>query len=444
MRNRFWYCSIAFGALAGFVSASGAAEMSARSAFQVNDVVMISDEQVLPTSCAEDCADGCAEEADCGCPEECADACGDDCCDAVGCCDSCSTDCGCLSGCGGFSLKDALGMQCCAWEIGGWTQLGYTNNNIPLSQSYNDLLSFNDVPDKLHLNQQWLYLGKVADGSGGLDWGARADVVYGTDAQKTQAFGNPGAGVRGFGTWDASLDHGEYGWAIPQMYGELAYNDMSVKIGHFFTPIGYEVIPATGNFFYSHSYTMFNSEPFTHTGALATYTGIEDVTLYGGWTSGWDTGFDQLNSGSNFLGGVGLQLTDDIAVTYLNTWGNFGWRDGGSKNSYSHSVVATVAVTEKLNYIMQSDYIDTDNTGVSEFDTIGINQYLIYQMTDKVGVGGRAEWWKADGVSFNAITGGVNFKATDQLVFRPEIRHDWAPGIGLEESTFGIDAILTY
>ena len=77
-------------------------------------------------------------------------------------------------------------------------------------------------------------------------------MVYGTDAQKTQAFGNPGAGVRGFGTFDASLDHGEYGWAIPQAYAEVAVGDLSVKVGHFFTPIGYEVIPVTGNFFRSH------------------------------------------------------------------------------------------------------------------------------------------------------------------------------------------------
>ena len=156
-------------------------------------------------------------------------------------------------------------------------------------------LVFDDVPDHMHLGQQWFYLGRTVDGSGGFDLGGRIDVVYGTDAQKTQAFGNPNAGVRGFGTWDASLDHGEYGWAIPQAYGEFAVGDLGVKIGHFFTPIGYEVVPVTGNFFRSHSYTMFNSEPFTHTGVLGTYTGFDAVTLYGGWTLGWDTGFDQLN-----------------------------------------------------------------------------------------------------------------------------------------------------
>jgi hypothetical protein len=316
---------------------------------------------------------------------------------------------------------------------------------VPLSQAYNDLLSFDDVPDHFHVGQQWFYIGHEADGSSGLGLGGRIDMLYGTDAQKTQAFGNPGAGVRGFGTWDASLDHGEYGWAIPQAYGEIASGDLSVKVGHFFTPIGYEVIPVTGNFFRSHSYTMFNSEPFTHTGALGTYTGMgEGLTLYGGWAAGWDTGFDQLNSGSIAISGFAYDVADDVTFTYMNTYGNFGWRDGGSKNSYDHSMVLTVGLTDNLQYIAQSDMIRTDNPGVSEFDTVGLVQYLIYKHNDFVSTGGRVEWWKADGVSFYEATGGFNFHVLSNLVIRPEVRQDWAPGIGLDEDSFLVDAILTY
>ena len=270
------------------------------------------------------------------------------------------------------------------------------------------------------------------------------DVIYGTDAQKTQAFGNPNAGIRNEGRFDASMDHGSYGWAIPQLYAEVANESLSVKAGHFFTPLGYEVIPANQNFFYSHSYTMFNSEPFTHTGVLATYTGLEDMTLYGGWALGWDTGFDQLNGGNIWLGGFSTKVSDNISFAYLNTYGNFGWRDGGDDDSYSHSIVVTVDATEKLQYVAQSDLIRTDNPGVSEFDTVGINQYLFYSVADDVRLGTRMEWWKADGVSFNAVTAGVNFTIIENLVIRPEYRHDWSPGIGLVSDIFGIDAVLTY
>ena len=93
--------------------------------------------------------------------------------------------------------------------------------------------------------------------------------------------------------------------AIPQLYVEAGYGDLSVKAGHFYTIIGYEVVQATGNFFYSHAYTFNFSEPFTHTGVLATYNANDNVTVYGGYTLGWDSGFD--DNGDAFLGGISVQ-----------------------------------------------------------------------------------------------------------------------------------------
>ncbi len=363
-------------------------------------------------------------------------------------CDSCnSCECGNDSWCdcaGDFTLDGELGWECSSYNIGGWTEMGYTTNNVPLSQAYNDLLSFNDVPDNVNLNQQWMYIEKTVDGSCGWDLGGRIDAIYGTDAQKMQSFGNPEAGIRNRGFFDASWDHSQYGFAMPQLYGEVAYHDLAVKVGHFFTPMGYEVAPAIGNFFYTHSYTFFNSEPFTHTGALATYTGYDGLTLYGGWTLGWDTGFDQLNSGSNFLGGFSSELNDSMTFTYLCTAGNFGWRDGGSSDSYNHSIVLLADLSEDLQYVFQSDNLRTDNPGVSAFDTIGAVNYLFYSVGEKSKLGGRIEWWKADGISFNEFTIGWNYNALANLVIRPEWRQDWAPGIGLDEDTFAIDAVWSY
>ena len=107
-------------------------------------------------------------------------------------------------------------------------------------------------------------------------------------------------------------------------------------------------------------------------------------------------------------------------------------------------MVAIVKLTDKLQYIAQSDLIDTSNPGVSEFDTIGLNQYLLYQFTDVIGAGGRMEWWKADGVSFYEATAGMNFKVLSNVNIRPEFRQDWAPGIGLDEDTFLVDGYMTY
>ncbi len=382
-------------------------------------------------------------------PVGCDSCCGDDCC-GDGCCD-CGSGCcggsGLFSGMGpgiveGMSLSAMLGID--AWDVGGWTQFGWTDDTVPLSPqgSNGSLGSFLDSPNRFNLHQQWFYVGKEADGSCGFDVGFRADVIYGVDAQKTQSFGNPGAGTPGFGTFDASLDHGTYGWAIPQLYGEVAMGDLSFKIGHFFTLIGYEVVPAPQNFFFSHSLTMFNSEPFTHTGVMSKYSGFENMTLYGGWTLGWDTGFDNVNSGNSFLGGFSVDLLDAVSLSAFSSYGNFGAiNTGGDTDNQSSSVVFDVTVTDSLNYVFQTDYKKIDN--ISDED-IGINQYLFYNFNDAVSFGTRIEWWRNDQVSNYEYTTGVNIKLLDNLVIRPEYRQDWIPATDFSVNNTACDMILTY
>jgi len=275
-------------------------------------------------------------------------------------------------------------------------------------------------------------------------------------------------GTANSGTFDASWDNGIYGWALPQLYGEVAMGDLSVKVGKFFTLVGYESVAAPQNFFYSRSLTAFNSEPFTHTGVLSTYTGFENLTLYGGWTLGWDTGFDQVGSGNTFIGGFSAGLTDNVNLTVINTYGNFGARDStvfpsgvvinnNPDDSYSHSVVFDVSLTNSLQYIFQTDYVSYDrvSAGTPGNEQIGVNQYLIWQYNDIVSFGTRMEWWKSDTVtppaganltrsSHYALTTGVNIKLLDNLIMRPEARKDWVPGQGFDEDMVGCDMILTY
>ena len=404
------------------------------------------DQNVMPVacdSCCDDCCDSC-----------CDDCCCDDCC-----CDGC---CGCGCGCGvcgvgllsgmgpglveGFTLASLLGVDpCSALDVGGWTQMGYSDDNNPLSDQGSDGIgdggSFLDVSNRLRLHQQWFYVGKEADGSQGFDIGFRYDMVYGTDAQKTQANGNPRAGTRGFGTFDASLDHGIYGWAIPQLYGEIAMGDLSVIVGHFFTIAGYEVVPAPQNFFFSHSLTMFNSEPFTHTGVLTTYTGFENITLYNGWTLGWDSGFDNENGGNNYLGGFGVDLLDSVSLAYIINYGNFGAISVDQADDYAQSVVMDVTLTDRLNYVFQTDYKKIDG---SDDEDIGINQYLFYYWRDAIAFGTRIEWWRNDQDSFYEYTTGVNVKLLDNLVIRPELRRDWSPANDNSFNNAACDMILTY
>ncbi len=421
------------------------------SADQLNDINLVS-------HCAAAACD-CGEPV-CGC-EPCGDACDTECCD-TDCCDSGCDSC-CDSGCG-FSLPSCglMGDCClgdpftlfgehCGYSAGGWVQIGYHNKANSL---------FNSRRDNVQLHQAWLFAEKAIDTTCGFDIGGRIDYVYGTDGPDTQAFGTDPRG------WDNSWDHGaDYGHALPQVYVEAGYGDLTVKAGHFFTLIGYEVVAAPDNFFYSHAYTMYNSEPFTHTGFLATYDVSDDIDVYGGYTMGWDSGFD--DNGDSFLGGISAALTEDITLTYATVFGRFGEaRFNGVEKGYMHSIVADMALTDNLQYILQSDYLDTENNAnVKVRDTFGLNNYLIYTVNDCLAFGGRFEWYNNEGVYTNigqeadiyALTLGLNYRPHANVVVRPEVRFDWVDNNaavlaagnqvvenGNDQTTFGIDTIFTF
>lgn len=346
------------------------------------------------------------------------------------------------------SFWDALGYES-TLNFGGWTQFGYHNKSDGV---------FNTKPDDLQAQQVNLYLEKIADGSEGLDWGFRWDMMYGTDAPNTQSFGN----LPGHFDYDPAEPAfwanrgGQYGWAIPQLYAELAYDKLSVKMGHFYTLLGYQVVPSVGNFFYSIPYTFNFSEAFTHTGVLAAYKVNDDVTLHGGWVLGWDTGFNQQNGGSAAHFGTTTKLTDEITLAYMATAGNLGWIGNG----YSQSVVINYAFADNWEYVFQSDFVDVNSppgsinifTGAPQtnYDTIGVNQYLFYSLMTGVKAGARLEWWKADGISFYEAALGVNISPLPNLRIRPEVRHNWCPNDALIGTPYGdqtigaVDFIITF
>ena len=337
-------------------------------------------------------------------------------------------------------------------NIGGWFQVGgYTDNND---------LFFDGQDDQINLHQAWLFVEKVAEpgDDGELGFGYRFDGMYGVDADDTQAFGNTQdafGNPRGFDNGAGFNRGGGYGWAIPQLYAEVARNDWSVKVGHFYTLAGYEVVGATGNFFFSHAITQFNSEPFTHTGAVGTYNVSDDLTIYGGWTAGWDTGFDQFGNGSSFLGGFSRQLSEDASLTYITTFGDLGAR---GDDAYHHSIVLDTQMTERVNWVLTSDLLRVRSTGE---DNVGLVSYMFYQCNDRLSFGSRNEWWKADGVtdyspfggvfpadggshSYYESTVGLNYKINGNTVIRPEYRYDYSPALDYDNSGFAMDVVVTY
>ena len=398
-------------------------------------------------SCTESCTLGGCTEAGSGSEESdssCTDAAG---CTSQGCTGSCSTltsDCG--KGC------DRCSMDTEPWSI--WGSLFPCEPRVNLSgwvsAGYHSRANgrFNDHPDAFNLHQSWFALERVADTSRrSLDWGFRFDAMYGVDGADTQGFsGHPGQ-------WDFQngFDHGRYAWALPQAYGEIAFGDTSVIVGHFYTLIGYEVVPAPDNFFYSHSMTMYLSEPFTHTGVLARKTHSDVLESYYGWTLGWDTGFDQVQNGNSFLGGVKMQLSENFSATYITSFGDFGTRGTG----YAHSMVFAANPSDQWGVVFQSDLLR-----VHEEDNVSASAYVMRHLTDFASIGSRVEWWKGDTVtgyapfginlpdngtfSYCAATFGANFRLGTNITIRPEGRIDWSPALDYSVGTGGVDVVMTF
>ncbi len=339
----------------------------------------------------------------------------------------CNRDCRknfCNLGC----EKKLFGTNCNGLEIGGWTSLGYHNRNI---------LPFNDRKAEANLHQQWLYFDKQAGVTS--NWGYRADVMYGIDAQNTQAFGN---GPTGAPTgWDNSWDYGSYGFALPQLYLQYNNNLWDVKIGKFFSPYGYEVVAAPQNFFYSHSYTMNFIKPFTMTGVLGERHLTDTTSAILGVTSGWDTGFDRNDGGFNLITGLRRQLNDSMRLALTSSIGDTGYRDSGIMNSG----VLQMKLSDKVDYVFQADVLNLQNN--NEF---GFVQYLFREVSPCLKLGTRLEWWKSDQLfadtkSTYEFTMGANYRANSNLTLRPELRFDWgAAAIDPGTPIVGIDAVLTY
>ncbi|MFM8892988.1 MAG: outer membrane beta-barrel protein [Planctomycetia bacterium] len=191
----------------------------------------------------------------------------------------------------------------------GWLDGGFVGNfGVPASK-FNGPYNAVDRANEPMMNQVYLVAERTlpTDGSAGI--GARADLLYGEDFPLAMSLGwetNPGPQ-----DWNS----GEYyGLAIPQLYAEVGSQDLSLKLGHFYTIVGYEGVPAVGNFFYFKSYSYQFAGPFTHWGGLVNWKASENVEFDGGLVNGWN-GLASPQSNVNFLGRARIKNDDDTRAT---------------------------------------------------------------------------------------------------------------------------------
>ncbi len=335
----------------------------------------------------------------------------------------------------------------CGWNIYGHVAGGIMASTNNSSDGFNGPVTFADQ-DRGQLNQLYVTLENTIDTGGcGWDIGGRVDLLYGSDFIFT-----PAIGLETSDDYFPSLQWGnatdEYGLAMPQAYAEVGYNDLSIKLGHFYTNIGYEVVPATGNFFYTHAYTMQYGEPFTHTGAIATYKYSDTTTLVGGVVNGWDA-LDRPVDTAAALVGLTWTNGEDLTIAYAGIVSPDEPNLGGVTftNRNMQSIVVTYNVSESLTYVFQSDagyQLEGSPFTGNSAEWYGVNQYLFYTINDCWKAGMRFEWFRDDDGArvtglrqgnavfgsgwagdFYNLTVGMNYTPTANLTIRPELRYDF-------------------
>lgn len=353
----------------------------------------------------------------------------------------------------GYDINETSLFKNNAITMGGWVNTGITYNATGSADRFNGPVTFGDRHSEVQLNQLNLFLQRaVATEGGNWDVGGRFEIMFGTDAYYTQSYGAPR------GHWDLNLLNGPnnrfYDLAMPQAYAEIYApfgNGLNIKVGHFYTPIGYETVPAPDNFFYTHAYTMQFGEPFTHTGVLLNYTVDDNWAVVGGaltgsQTGGWDGSFDQQLG--NWGGLLGATWTSNDKNTSFNFTGTFSETSETNSAAWAmYSAVLKHNITDKTHLVLQHDHGFANGAGASGEDAewYGVNTHLTYDITDTLAAGIRGEWFRdqngtrvgspartfnqfGSAASYYAVTAGVNWKPKEWLSVRPNVRYDWADG----------------
>ena len=339
-------------------------------------------------------------------------------------------------------------------KLGGNLAQSFAWNFQNPSNRWNGPVTWTDRSNDYELNQFWLFAEKATDTSkNDWDFGGRVDALYGTNARLTTETGLETPHINGPGI---------YGLALPQIYGEVAYKKLKVKLGHFISPIGYFTVDTTQNFFNTIPYTYQWGEPFTHTGAMATYQFTDNFVASSGIIKGWDN-FDGHNPNVGYLGTWGYTFQDKsnlaqviVFSTEPNFYNTFTQR-------YYQSLVYTKPINDNWTYVGQSDFGTQRDATVSgqRANWYGINQYVYYKANDKWTWGANFEWWRDEegyrvqqflpGAAASGITGnpnGVNNlpggymgnfyqvtigprwypTAKPNFFIRPNLRFDWFEG----------------
>ena len=340
-------------------------------------------------------------------------------------------------------------------NVNGWLDMGGTINPDHPASRYNGTLAPNDR-NEWQFSQNYLVMERALKTDEHCwDVGGRVDLLYGSDyiygistGFETHPDGSP--------MWNASK---QYGLIMPQAYGEVGYGDLSLKLGRFYTTIGYESLMAPNNFFYSMNYALRYAEPTSHTGGLFTWKASEELSLHAGGVNGQDRSDGLTDS---FAALTGFAYTPKEKKYSLN----FAIMTGGLEPTNDPTVFAprtyfstyfTYNFSEKFQSVSQWDAGWQQNFDLAGHtaDFWSFTEYLFYTINPCWKAGLRYDMFVDDqgtrlgGLRYGGLSGGnplplpsenagtvqaislgLNYTPTLNFRLRPELRWDWFDGEG--------------
>jgi hypothetical protein len=355
---------------------------------------------------------------------------------------------------GPYKLFHGPWLDCEHLDIRGFFDLGYTlNGDGPVNKS-NSPVGYNDRDREPVLNQFYLIAERLTkiENDCGVDYGYRADLMYGADSRY------PSTGPLGT-QWDSTWNLGNrfYGLIMPQLYGDLAYNKLLLRGGHFYAPCGYEVPNADGNFFYSHTYGFLYGMPTTLTGGYATYKVQDKLLINAGLDTGWNE-FEAVNGKVNAMFGVNWTSKDEDGKLNVVSEGFIGNTQlaGIDSTRVEFCTDINCKLGKKWHYTLENTVChDSNQNGTGPASWTGWTNYLLYDINDCWGFGLRYEYFEdlngavtpnavtyggvgtflLPGAKYNDVTIGLNWKPNKNVTCRTEVRWDWAeqgPGAAIK------------
>lgn len=337
----------------------------------------------------------------------------------------------------------------------GWLDAGFVGNTSSPNSRFNGPYNAVDRSNELMFNQGYLVseFGLPCDGSFG--YGGRMDLLYGEDFLLAQSLGWE-LNDNGTNAWNG---HEYYGLAMPQAYVQAGTRDLSLKVGHFYSIVGYEGVMAPYNFFYSKSYSYQFGGPFQHWGAQVDWQVNEVWLVQAGLVNGWNA-LDREEDSVHFIGSVKYTnpnrgwWTSFAVITgdeYNNVAALARTVPAGETNRTRYSWLVDLPITCRLEYVFHHwlGYQEAGAANGDDADWYGIDQYLYYKINECWKVGGRFEWFRDEegtrvGLNrpsnpntppfvgnFWSLSVGVNWTPTTNLIVRPELRWDSFDGTGL-------------